>query len=75
QLSEKAGFTKISIADWSNAVAPFWNAVIASALQWEALVGLLQSGWPTIQGALALGLMRWGFQRGLVRYGILVATK
>ena len=75
QLAEQAGLTQIRTADWSQAVAPFWDAVIASALQWEAIVGLVRSGWPTIQGALALGLMRWGFQRGLVRYGILVASK
>ncbi|MEL6382367.1 MAG: methyltransferase domain-containing protein [Cyanobacteria bacterium J06626_18] len=75
ELADQAGLTHIHIADWSQAVAPFWDAVIASALQWEAIVGLVQSGWPTIQGALALGLMRWGFQRGLVRYGILVASK
>lgn len=75
RLADQAGLTHIHIADWSQAVAPFWDAVIASALQWEAIVGLVQSGWPTLQGALALGLMRWGFQRGLVRYGILVASK
>ncbi len=74
-LAEHAGFTQIRTTDWSDAVAPFWDAVIASALQWEAIAGLWQAGWPTIQGALALGLMRWGFQRGLVRYGILAATK
>ncbi|MGF1523752.1 MAG: methyltransferase domain-containing protein [Leptolyngbyaceae cyanobacterium] len=75
QLADQAGLMQIRTDDWSQAVAPFWDAVIASALQWEAIVGLVQSGWPTIQGALALGLMRWGFQRGLVRYGILVASK
>ncbi|NER79117.1 MAG: methyltransferase domain-containing protein [Leptolyngbya sp. SIO1D8] len=75
QLAEQSGFTQIRTADWSDAVAPFWDAVIASAFQGSAIAGLLQAGWPTIQGALALGLMRWGFQRGLVRYGILVATK
>ncbi|HEY9888796.1 MAG TPA: methyltransferase domain-containing protein [Candidatus Obscuribacterales bacterium] len=74
-LAEQAGFSHCRTADWSTAVAPFWDAVIGSALQWEAIAGLVQTGWGTVQGALALGLMRWGFERGLVRYGILTATK
>jgi tocopherol O-methyltransferase len=74
-LAEYSGFTQLRTADWSEAVAPFWDAVIRSTLQWEAIAGLMQAGWPTVQGALALGLMRWGFQRGLIRYGILTATK
>lgn len=74
-LARQAGFTVMRTADWSEAVAPFWDAVMASALQWQAIAGLLQAGWPTLQGALAMGLMRRGFQRGLIRYGILAATK
>lgn len=74
-LTAQAGFTHIRTADWSDAVMPFWDAVISSALGWDAIVALSQAGWPTMQGTLALGLMRWGFQRGLVRYGILLATK
>ncbi|RZM79500.1 methyltransferase domain-containing protein [Leptolyngbya iicbica] len=74
-LAQQAGLAQIQTADWSEAVAPFWDDVIVSALNWDAIAGLLQTGWPTIQGAFALGLMRWGFQRGLIRYGILCATK
>lgn len=74
-LAQQAGFNQVRTADWSEAVAPFWDDVIRSALQWEAIAGLWQAGWPTMQGAIALGLMRWGFQRGLIRYGILCATK
>jgi tocopherol O-methyltransferase len=74
-LAERAGFTQIRTGDWSEAVAPFWDAVIQSVFQWEAIAGLFKTGWPTLQGAFALGLMRWGFQRGLIRYGILTATK
>ena len=74
-LAQQAGLAQVNTTDWSEAVAPFWDDVIASALNWEAIAGLLKTGWPTIQGAFALGLMRWGFQRGLIRYGILCATK
>jgi len=75
QLAQQAGLTQIQTTDWSDAVAPFWDDVITSAFNWDAIAGLLKTGWPTIQGAFALGLMRWGFQRGLIRYGILCATK
>lgn len=74
-LAQQSGFQQLRTADWSEAVAPFWDDVIGSALNWEAIAGLLQAGWPTIQGAFALGLMRWGFQRGLIRYGLISATK
>ncbi|NEQ42564.1 MAG: methyltransferase domain-containing protein [Leptolyngbya sp. SIOISBB] len=74
-LAQQSGFQQLRTADWSEAVAPFWDDVITSALNWEAIAGVLQAGWPTIQGAFALGLMRWGFQRGLIRYGLIGATK
>jgi len=75
RLTEQKGFSQIRTADWSEAVAPFWDDVITSALQWDAIAGLMQAGWPTVRGALALCLMRWGFQRGLIRYGLVTATK
>jgi tocopherol O-methyltransferase len=62
-------------ADWSDAVAPFWDIVIDSAFEPKAIFGLLQSGWSTVQGALSLGLMSRGYRRGLVRYGLLCANK
>jgi len=74
-LAHQVGFREIRLADWSVAVAPFWDAVIESALAPDAIAGLLQAGWPTLQGALALGFMRWGFERGLVRYGLLSAIR
>jgi tocopherol O-methyltransferase len=63
------------MADWSAAVAPFWDRVIESLWNWDAIAGLFQSGWPTIQGSFALGLMRQGFQQGLIRYGLLSARR
>lgn len=75
QLAAQQGFQRIQTADWSEAVAPFWEAVIASLLEKEAIAGLLQAGESTLRGALALGLMSWGYRRGLVRYGVLSAQK
>jgi tocopherol O-methyltransferase len=65
----------IRTADWSTAVAPFWDVVIDSAVTPSAIFGLLRSGWTTIQAALSLGLMQRGYQRGLVRFGLLCGTK
>jgi tocopherol O-methyltransferase len=68
-------FQNIRTADWSTAVAPFWDVVIDSAFNPMAIWGLLCSGWGTIQAALSLGLMRRGYQRGLIRFGLLCASK
>jgi len=65
----------IRTADWSDAVAPFWNVVIDSAVNPQAIFGLLRSGWSTIRGALSLGLMSRGYQRGLIRFGLLCGNK
>ncbi len=67
--------TSIRSADWSKAVAPFWDVVIDSALTPSAIWGLLTSGWTTIQAALALGLMSRGYESGLIRFGLICAVK
>jgi len=67
--------TSIRTADWSKAVAPFWDVVIDSAFTPSAIWGLLTSGWTTIQAALALGLMSRGYQSGLIRFGLICAVK
>ncbi len=74
-LALKCGFKHLRSDDWSTAVAPFWDIVIDSAWEWEAIVGLLRSGSRTIQAALSLGLMRRGYQRGLIRFGLLCGCK
>ncbi len=75
QIAQRIGFAEIRTVDWSTAVAPFWNRVIESAFNWDAIVGLIQSGWTTIQAALSLGLMQRGYERGLVKFGVLVGGK
>jgi tocopherol O-methyltransferase len=65
----------IRTADWSDAVAPFWDIVMNSALDPKAIVGLIQSGWSTIQAALSLGLMSRGYRSGLIRFGLLCGNK
>jgi tocopherol O-methyltransferase len=74
-IAENVGFQQVQTADWSQAVAPFWDEVIASAFSWEAVTGLIEAGPETIQGALALWPMRQGLYGGLIRYGLLQATR
>ena len=74
-IAHQCGFQNLQTDDWSIAVAPFWDTVIGSALEPQAVVGLFRSGWKTIQAALSLGLMSRGYQRGLIRFGLLRGTK
>lgn len=74
-IAQELTFQNLRTADWSTAVAPFWDDVISSAFNLTALFGLLTSGWQTIQAALALGLMQRGYQSGLIRFGLLCGTK
>ncbi|MGB2926408.1 MAG: methyltransferase domain-containing protein [Limnothrix sp.] len=74
-IATECGLENIETADWSTAVAPFWDQVIDSAITPDAIFGVLKAGWQTIQGALALDLMKSGFRRGLIRYGLLQAIK
>jgi tocopherol O-methyltransferase len=74
-IAHHLAFQNIRTADWSDAVAPFWDLVIDSVFEPQAIFGLLQSGWSTIQAALSLGLMSRGYRRGLIRFGLLCANK
>jgi tocopherol O-methyltransferase len=70
-IAQEVGFQEIQCDDWSQAVDPFWNIVIDSAFTPQAIIGLIQSGWKTVEAALSLGLMSRGYRRGLIRFGIL----
>lgn len=74
-IATQLNFQNLHTADWSKAVAPFWNVVIDSAFDPRAIIGLLFSGWTTLQAALSLGLMSRGYETGLVRFGLLRGNK
>lgn len=74
-IAQQVGFQDIQTADWSAAVAPFWDEVILSALNPGAIWGLLRAGWTTVQAALSMRLMSRGYQRGLIKYGLLQGSK
>lgn len=74
-IAQEIGYKNIRTADWSAAVAPFWDVVVASALDPAVLWELLLAGSETWQGAGALPLMQKGYSRGLIRFGLLCAQK
>ncbi|GAP94075.1 methyltransferase domain-containing protein [Leptolyngbya sp. NIES-2104] len=74
-IAQNLGLQEIRTADWSRAVAPFWDVVIDSAFTPSAIFGLLTSGWTTIQAALSLGTMQQGYKRGLIKFGLLCGKK
>ena len=74
-IAQEVGFENIQCDDWSQAVDPFWQIVIDSAFTPQAIMGLMESGWKTIEAALSLGLMSRGYRRGLIRFGVLRSNK
>ncbi|MCB0300775.1 MAG: SAM-dependent methyltransferase, partial [Calditrichaeota bacterium] len=75
QIAENIGFTNVETTDWSDAVAPFWNAVVKSVFRWDSITGLVQSGWSTIRGAMAMTQMIRGYREGLIKFGLLQGRK
>ncbi len=75
QLTQSVGYQKVQTADWSAAVAPFWNAVIRSALSLNSMLGLWRSGLPTIKGAWAMQYMNRGFERGIINFALIQGQK
>lgn len=74
-LLEKIGAKDIKREDWSYVIAPFWKAVIKSSLNLKSVIGLLKSGFSTQRGAYAMFLMLSGFNKGLIKFGLITATK
>ncbi|CAL9065284.1 gamma-tocopherol methyltransferase, chloroplastic-like isoform X1 [Musa acuminata AAA Group] len=75
EIAQSLSLENIKTADWSENVAPFWPAVIRSALTWRGFTSLLQSGWKTIKGALAMPLMIEGYNKKLIKFAIITCRK
>jgi tocopherol O-methyltransferase len=75
EIVTQCGFKDLRVDDWSTAVEPFWDVVIDSAITPQAVFGLVKAGWKTIEAALSLRLMSEGYRRGLIRFGLIAATK
>jgi len=74
-LFTQQGAKDIKRDDWSDFIAPFWKAVIQSSLNFRSTIGLLRSGFATQRGAYAMFLMLQGFRMGLIKFGLITATK
>ena len=74
-LTQTLPLQAVKTADWSEAVAPFWQDVVKSALNPQVLWGIVTAGWKTVEGAMAIPLMMEGYRTGLIRYGLLTGIK
>lgn len=74
-LARQVGFEQVKAADWSDAVAPFWKAVIRSAFSTKGISGLLRSGWSTFKGAWAMRYMTKGYRQGTIKFGLVQGKK
>lgn len=75
KLLQSVSLEDIKAEDWSRNVAPFWPAVIRSALTWKGFTSLVRTGLKTIKGALAMPLMIEGYQKDLVKFAIITCRK
>uniref|UniRef100_A0A0D9VJX1 Methyltransferase type 11 domain-containing protein n=1 Tax=Leersia perrieri TaxID=77586 RepID=A0A0D9VJX1_9ORYZ len=75
KIAKSLSLEDIKTADWSENVAPFWPAVIKSAVTWKGLTSLLRSGWKTIRGAMVMPLMIQGYKKGLIKFTIITCRK
>uniref|UniRef100_A0A7S1GSA1 Methyltransferase type 11 domain-containing protein n=1 Tax=Cyclophora tenuis TaxID=216820 RepID=A0A7S1GSA1_CYCTE len=74
-LLKSKGAIDIKRDDWSYIIAPFWKAVIRSSLNFRSVWGLLRSGFSTQRGAYAMILMLRGFNKGLIKFGLITCKK
>jgi len=73
--TQDLGMTGLKTTDWTEYIAPFWSAVIQSALQPRGWWALLRGGLETFRGALVMPLMNRGYRTGTIRFGLLTGCK
>eukprot|EP00741_Cyanophora_paradoxa_P006350 tig00000980_g6155.t1 len=68
----------VATADWTDAVQQFWPAVLMSAVgtifKPRQLLSFIRSG-TTVRGALAMRHMIGGYNKGVIKFGMLRAIK
>lgn len=72
---QQFGVSGLRTADWTKYIAPFWSAVIRTALQPRGWWALARGGWETFRGALVMPLMNRGYRSGTIKFGLLTACK
>ena len=74
-LCDQVGLSETKVDDWAEKVAPFWTAVLRTALTINGVKGLLKAGLKTMRGAAVMPLMRLGFATGTIKFNLLTAVK
>ena len=74
-LAKECGLEDVRSADWSPYIAPFWPAVVKSALVPRNLLRLLGSGLITMRAAFASLFMWLGYSAGLVEFVLVTGRK
>lgn len=75
RLFRAKGMTNITTADWTDNIAPFWPAVIQTAAKPRNTLRLLRTGVDGVRSAIAMFLMVLGYRVGLIKFGLVAATK
>jgi len=71
----KLGWEQISTDDWTDNIAPFWGAVIRTAIQPRGWWALIRGGLETFRGALVMPLMTRGYETGTIKFGCITGVK
>lgn len=75
KIAQALGLEDIRQDDWTEFVAPFWPAVIKSALVPRNFIAMIRSGKKTVRGAIASLYMLRGFQKGLIKFVLITGKK
>lgn len=75
RLFSAKGMLDIRCADWTRNIAPFWPAVIKTAVIPRNFFRLLRTGTDGVRSAIAMVLMVLGYKIGLIKFGLIAATK
>ncbi|XP_031502976.1 probable tocopherol O-methyltransferase, chloroplastic [Nymphaea colorata] len=75
KIAESLNLEDIKTADWSEHVAPFWPAVIRSALTLKGFISMLRAGWKTMKGAMVMPLMIEGYKTNLIKFAIITCKR
>jgi tocopherol O-methyltransferase len=74
-LAEEMGLLGVKSDDWSSFIAPFWRAVMTSAIRPRNFLSLVRTGKTTVKGAVATLLMLRGFQKGVIKFALITGQK
>lgn len=75
RLCAASGLDDVRRDDWTDAIAPFWPAVIKSASRPRNFFRLLGTGVDGVRSAVAMFLMLLGYRAGLIKFGLITARK